>query len=202
LPLNGTFYVSQRTAIDWVRIDDRNRSVVGETGKNENDLAYGQKVIAVRDAYVVSVLDGLPDRLPGKLPTDTTLQNVTGNHVILALGGGLFAFYAHLKAGSIRVREDDRVRRGQVLALTGNSGNTSGAHLHFHVMDSASALAGEGVPYVIDAFTVQGRVRSLDNLVDVGQAGGAVDVERLPRPERRRNELPLDLTVVAFPPAR
>jgi hypothetical protein len=45
-------------------------------------------------------------------------------------------------------------------------------------------------------------VRSLDNLVDVGQAGGAVDVERLPRPERRRNELPLDLTVVAFPPAR
>ena len=202
LPLNGRFHVSQRTAIDWLRIDDRNRAIVGEPGKNESDLAYGQKVIAVKDAYVVSVLDGLPDRVPGKLPTDTTLENVTGNHVILGLGGGLFAFYAHLKAGSIRVREDDRVQRGQVLALTGNSGNTSGAHLHFHVMDGPSALAAEGVPYVIDAFTVQGRVRSLDTLVDVGPTGAAVDVDRVARPERRRNELPLDLTIVGFPAGR
>jgi len=199
LPLNGRFYLSQRTAIDWLRIDERNRSVVGETGKNETDLAYGQKVIAVKDARVVSVLDGLPDRTPGKLPTDTTLQNVTGNHVILDLGGGLYAFYAHLKAGSIRVREGERVRRGQTLALTGNSGNTSGAHLHFHVMNAPSALAAEGVPYVIDSFTVEGRVRSIDNVVDVGQTGAAVDVDRLGNPEPRRNELPLDLTVVAFP---
>jgi peptidase M23-like protein len=199
LPLNGRFYVSQRTAIDWVRIDGENRAVVGETGKNESDLAYGQTAIAVRDARVVSVLDGLPDRAPGKLPTDTTMQNVTGNHVILDLGGSLYAFYAHLKAGSLRVREGDRVRRGQALALTGNSGNTSGAHLHFHVMDTPSALAAEGVPYVIDAFVVRGRVGSLDNLVDVGQTGAAVDVDRSGKPERRRNELPLDLTVVDFP---
>src|SRR5205085_12337593 len=61
LPLNGAFYVSQRMAIDWVRIDDRNRAVVGEPGQNESDLAYGQTVIAVKDAHVVSVLDGLPD---------------------------------------------------------------------------------------------------------------------------------------------
>ena len=202
LPLNGRFYLSQRTAIDWVRIDDKNRAIAGEPGKNESDLAYGQKAIAVKDARVVSVLDGLPDRVPGKLPTDTTVQNVTGNHVILDLGGGLFAFYAHLKAGSIRVREGDRVRRGQLLALTGNSGNTTGAHLHFHVMDTPSALAAEGVPYVIDAFALQGRVRSLDNLVDVGQTGGAVEVDRLPKPEPRRNELPLDLAIIAFPPAR
>jgi murein DD-endopeptidase MepM/ murein hydrolase activator NlpD len=89
-----------------------------------------------------------------------------------------------------------------VLALTGNSGNTTGAHLHFHVMDTPSALAAEGVPYVIDAFTLQGRVRSLDNLVDVGQTGGVVEVDRLPKPEPRRNELPLDLAIIAFPAAR
>jgi hypothetical protein len=202
LPLNGRFYLSQRTAIDWVRIDDKNRAIAGEPGKNESDLAYGQKAIAVKDARVVSVLDGLPDRVPGKLPTDTTLQNVTGNHVILDLGGGLFAFYAHLKPGSVHVREGERVRRGQVLALTGNSGNTTGAHLHFHVMDTPSALAAEGVPYVIDAFALQGRVRSLDNLVDVGQTGGSVEVERLSKSEPRRSELPLDLTIIGFPPAR
>jgi hypothetical protein len=202
LPLNGKFFLSQRVAIDWVRIDERNRAIVGEAGKNESDLAYGQKAIAVKDARVVSVLDGLPDRTPGKLPTDTTLQNVTGNHVILDLGGGLFAFYAHLKSGSIRVREGERVRRGQVLALTGNSGNTSGSHLHFHVMDAPSALAADGVPYVIDSFALEGRVGSLDNLVDVGQTGAAVDVKRLGAPAPRRDEFPLDLDVVAFPRAR
>jgi murein DD-endopeptidase MepM/ murein hydrolase activator NlpD len=202
LPLNGRYYLSQRTAIDWVRIDEGNRAIAGAPGKNESDLAYGQRAIAVKDARVVSVLDGLPDRVPGKLPGDTTVKNVTGNHVILDLGGGLFAFYAHLKAGSLRVREGDRVRRGQPLALTGNSGNTTGAHLHFHVMDAPSALAAEGVPYVIDSFVLQGRVRSLDNLVDVGQAGGAVDVDRLPAAEPRRNQLPLDLDVVNFPTAR
>jgi hypothetical protein len=66
-------------------------------------------------------------------------------------------------------------------------------------MDTPSALAAEGVPYVIDAFVVRGRVGSLDNLVDVGQTGAAVDVDRSGKPERRRNELPLDLTVVDFP---
>jgi murein DD-endopeptidase MepM/ murein hydrolase activator NlpD len=202
LPLNGRFYVSQRTAIDWVRIDDQNRAIAGEPGQNESDLAYGQKAIAVKDGRVVSVLDGLPDRVPGRLPTDTTMQNVTGNHVILDLGGGLFAFYAHLKPGSVRVREGDRVRRGQMLALTGNSGNTTGAHLHFHVMDTPSALAAEGIPYVIDAFALQGRVRSLDSLLDVGQTGGTIEVDRLTKPEPRRNELPLDLAIIAFPPAR
>jgi hypothetical protein len=69
-------------------------------------------------------------------------------------------------------------------------------------MDTPSALAAEGVPYVIDAFALQGRVRSLDNLVDVGQTGGSVEVERLSKSEPRRSELPLDLTIIGFPPAR
>ena len=50
---------------------------------------------------------------------------------MLDLGNGVYAFYAHLKTGSPAVRVGDRVRRGQEIARTGNSGNTSEAHLHF-----------------------------------------------------------------------
>lgn len=52
------------------------------------------------------------------------IDNVDGNHVVLDLGGGRYAFYAHLRKGSVAVHPGDRVRRGQVLAKVGNTGNT------------------------------------------------------------------------------
>ena len=52
----------------------------------------------------------------------------------------------------------DSVHQGQVLGVIGNSGNSDGPHLHFHVTeatDSAAApLRSEGVPFVLDSFTV------------------------------------------------
>lgn len=54
-----------------------------------------------------------------------TLETVGGNHVILDLGAGRYACYAHLQPGSIRVKPGDRVRTGQVLGLVGNSGNST-----------------------------------------------------------------------------
>src|SRR5262249_14868499 len=62
----------------------------------------------------------------------------------------------HMQPGSLRVRAGDRVRRGQVLGLVGNTGNSVAPHLHFHVMDGPSALDSNGLPYEIDAFTVTG----------------------------------------------
>lgn len=60
--------------------------------------------------------------------------------------------YAHLQPGSIRVRVGDRVGRGDVIGLVGNSGNSIGPLLHFPISDSNSLLATEGLPYVIDAW--------------------------------------------------
>jgi murein DD-endopeptidase MepM/ murein hydrolase activator NlpD len=77
--------------------------------------------------------------------------------VILDLGQGRYAFYAHLQPGSLRVKLNDKVRRGQVLGLVGNSGNSTEPHLHFHVCDGNSPLASNGLPYVITEFQVQGK---------------------------------------------
>ena len=106
----------------------------------------------------------------------------------LDIGGGRYAFYAHLKPNSITVEEDDRVRRGQVLARLGNSGNTSAPHLHFHVMDAPLPLgADHNLPYVFDSFRYQGYIS--DDLTP----------HLLKNPQPREDELPLSQSVEAFP---
>jgi len=68
------------------------------------------------------------------------------------LGRGNYCMYAHLQPGSLKVKAGDRVKRGQVLGLLGNSGNPTEPHLHFQVMDGPSPLGAEGLPYLIDSF--------------------------------------------------
>jgi murein DD-endopeptidase MepM/ murein hydrolase activator NlpD len=58
----------------------------------------------------------------------------------------------HLQLESVLVNAGDRVRRGQVLARIGASGDAREPHLHFEVTTSATLLAGEGVPYLIDRY--------------------------------------------------
>jgi len=192
IPVNGVLYVSQRFAIDWIKLDANSQQSNGDSNKNENWPTYGQKAIAVADAKVVSVLDGLPERVPNALPPDTTMQNVTGNHVILDLGRGYYAFYAHLQPGSLKVRVGDRVKRGQVLALVGNSGNTTAPHLHFHVSDGMGPLSSQGLPYLIDTFVVKGVG------VDVTEQGKVI-VKPLSQQGPQRAALPMDGYVVDFP---
>ena len=119
---------------------------------------------------------------------------------MLDLGGGRYALYAHFQPGTIRVRAGDHVKRGQVLALVGNTGNSDAPHLHFHVMDGPSPLASNGVPYVIDAFTVTGHAVSPSDLeAELKTAEQPVPVTREAAPIVARDQLPADLAVVSFP---
>lgn len=135
------------------------------------------------DGAVVLVRDGIPDNVPraAARAVPITPETLPGNVVVLDIGGGRFAYYGHVQRGSLRVKPGDKVRRGQVLGLLGNSGNSDEPHLHFHVADSASMLESEGVPYVIDSF------------------------ETLTPPsawQRRQNELPMQGAIVRFPEAK
>jgi len=202
MPINGAFVVGQRFAIDWIKLGDDGRIVHGNWMVNTDYPTYGQRAIAVADATVVSVLDGLPERKAGALPPDTTLQNATGNHVILDLGGGRYGFYAHLQPGSIRVKVGDRVKRGQALALLGNSGNTSGPHLHFHVMDGVAPLSSQGVPYVLTGFKLVGQAGELPDDGEEKYMTTPLKIEPLPPPAARKLEYPLSYVVVDFPEAK
>jgi murein DD-endopeptidase MepM/ murein hydrolase activator NlpD len=154
-------------------------------------------VLAVADATVVQAVDRYPDQVPDA-PTPVTLQDADGNHVILDLGDGRFGFYAHLAPGSVAVKVGDRVCRGQQIGKLGNSGSSTGPHLHFHVMTGAS-LNFDGLPFVIDGFTLTGRFPVLDDsLMQLVAQGQPVPIEPV-GPTEHKNQLPLGRDVVSFP---
>src|SRR5213595_2080186 len=202
LSVNGTLYDAQRFAIDWMRFDEQGRLVHGDLADVHNYSDYGADVLAVADGRVVTTLNNLEDQVPGRLPDPSTIniETVDGNHVVLDLGGGRFAFYAHLQKNSLRVKPGDEVKKGAVLGKLGNTGNTSAPHLHFHVMDRPSPLASEGLPYMIDAFDFPGQV-------DIAAFEAAPDIRgdwgkaRVAKPERREREFPLDANIINFPSA-
>jgi hypothetical protein len=197
LPVNGRVWVTQRFAVDWERIDAGNRIYRGPRGDVNSYAIYGDDVLAVANAPVVSVITGQPDQTPGVFPTNIPVSLADGNSVVLGLGKGRYALYAHLKPGSIRVRPGDRVSRGQVIGSVGNTGNSVAPHLHFHVMDNPSPLAANGLPYEIRDFRVVGRTRGTAAF-DAAEADGT-PLEILPSGARRvPRGLPLDQLLVDF----
>jgi len=52
-----------------------------------------------------------------------------GNQVVVDLGGGLESMYGHLSR--FTVQPGQRVRKGQVIGYVGNTGLSTGPHLHF-----------------------------------------------------------------------
>ena len=187
IPIGGGAHIAQRFAIDWVQLRENGQTFKGDRLDNKNYRCYGTDALAVADAMVVAVKDGIPENVPGATSraVSITLETVGGNHVILDLGGGRFGFYAHLQPGKIRVKVGDRVRQGQAIGLVGNSGNSTEPHLHFHVSDGNSPLGSEGLPYAFASFEVQGK--------GWGWKSSAGE-----EPERHSNELPLQNEVIRF----
>ncbi|MBX3268958.1 MAG: M23 family metallopeptidase [Sandaracinaceae bacterium] len=199
-PVRGRMVVSQRFAIDWQRLDDEGRFFDGDPSALESWAGFDEPLYAVADGVVVQALDALDDITPGSLPEPgtITLQTVDGNHVILDLGGGVHAFYAHLRRGSVRVAVGDRVVAGQEIGRLGNTGNTSAPHLHLHLMAEPSALGADGIPHTFTELRVAGRLDRERWRTAPDQSGQWFD-RAAASPDDRVGQLPLDLSVVDFP---
>jgi hypothetical protein len=198
LPVNGRIRLSQRFAVDWEQLDSQGRIYAGARNDPASYTIFGKEVLAVADAMVVSVVEGLPNQQPGKLPAGLPVEEADGNSLVLDLGGERYALYAHLERGSIRVRIGDKVRKGQVIALVGNSGNTLAPHLHFHVMDSSSPLGSNGLPYAIDRFRVTGRSPGTEAFDAAEAAGTPLAITRFVPAREVANALPLDQLLIDF----
>jgi len=153
--IDGHIYSPERFAIDWIKVGSNGDSRHDGTAKNENWWGWGEPVLAVAEGTITEVVDEFPDNIPRVLPP-VTIDNIAGNHIILRITQDRFVTYAHLQRGSIRVRPGDHVHPGDVLALLGNSGNTTGAHLHLQVTDRNSVLQSEGIPFIFADFTYLG----------------------------------------------
>lgn len=195
--IDGRARIPGRFAIDWIRLPSSG-TIEKEAAPRPVDWnGYGAEVLAVADALVVAAMDDIPENPEGPAPTDKPmpLENASGNFVTLDLGRGRFAFYEHLKRGSVAVKSGDRVKVGQVIGRLGNSGSSSiGPHLHFHVADANSILGAEGLPFVFTRFEQQGSFSSIQALF----AGEKWVANPEPHAKERRLERPGANAVVVF----
>ncbi|MGH7932825.1 MAG: M23 family metallopeptidase [Candidatus Binataceae bacterium] len=200
LPVNGRVRVAQRYAVDWEQLDGTYRIYSGRKADVTSYKIYGADVLAVANATVVSAIDNLPNQVPGKFPVRIPLDEADGNSIILDLGDGNYAMYAHLKPKSVRVHAGDTVTRGQVIGLVGNSGNTIAPHLHFQIMSRPLSLAANGLPYAIDAFQITGRSPGTAAFDQAEAHGTPLAVNAVSPPEHVSNALPLDQLIISFAP--
>lgn len=92
----------------------------------------GQPIYAVADGYVV---------------TSENLGNRSyGNYILIAHYNGLFTLYAHGQNGSRTVKTGDTVKQGQQIMRVGNTGNSTGPHLHFEVRLSPGTYSNRVYP--------------------------------------------------------
>lgn len=166
VPSHGTHGLGQTYAIDIVaEPEDGARPAFAWLWPiargNKAFPAFGAPLLAVGDATVVHAEDGQRDHLSrnsllaylylfvveGVGRTVGGARRVVGNHIVLDLGEGTYAVYAHVQHGSLGVRTGDTVRAGQIMARCGNSGNSTEPHVHFQLMDGPDLDTARGVPF-------------------------------------------------------
>lgn len=198
-PIDNSLYSAQRYAIDWLRIDENGFTrKAGDKSTLTNSASYGQPVYAVADATVYGVTDRFPEQTPYKPTGEDRYSYPAGNSVVLDLGNNRYAMYAHLKPGSIKVKTGDRVKRGDVIAELGNSGNSTSPHLHMHVTDSPSILGSSGVPYVFDKLTLAGQWPGPAPFFAADSAGQPHKLVDSSTKGVHENELPTEGHIVEF----
>lgn len=103
-------------------------------------MPIGTQVYAARGGTVVKAKDdsdvGGPDRK----------YEDCANTVMIQHSDGTIGIYAHLKKGGCKVKVGDHVKTGDLIALSGNTGFTSGPHLHFSVFKTRSGRERQSLP--------------------------------------------------------
>jgi hypothetical protein len=144
-------------AVDWAKVKN-DRLFDGDGNSLEQYYGFGEDVLAVADGTVISIHDGMPDQTPFVFMVPKSKSDYGGNNVILAIAPNVFAWYAHLRQGSLRVKVGDAVKAGAPIAQLGNSGPSEGSHLHLGLIDKPDPIAARSLPFVFDSFTSVGAI--------------------------------------------
>jgi hypothetical protein len=144
-------------AVDWVKVKN-DRLFDGDGKRVEQYYGFGEDVLAVADGTVVSIHDGMPDQTPFVFMVPKSKSEYGGNNVMLEIAPSVFAWYAHLRQGSIMLKVGDAVKAGAPIAKLGNTGPSEGPHLHFGLIDKPDAIAARSLPFVFDSFSLVGAI--------------------------------------------
>lgn len=145
---------NQQYAYDLLKVA-QGKSFKGDPDKNESYFAFGQPILAPCDGTVVLAIDGVPDNTPGELNP----VHKTGNTLVLRTAAGEYILLAHLKEGSVEVEKGQGVRQGDLLALCGNSGNSTEAHLHLQLQNTRDIHKATGARLFFEQIRVNGEIK-------------------------------------------
>lgn len=139
LPFFGEWFVSQghngkithkdkwKDAWDFVIVNKELKEFDNKGLSLSDYYCYKLPVTAALDGEVVKVIDNIPENDVG----DMNVKQNWGNTIILNHGEGLFSAVSHLHPESAKVKEGDKIRKGEIIALCGNSGRSPYPHIHF-----------------------------------------------------------------------
>lgn len=95
------------------------------------DMAIGTNIVAMRSGIVVKVIENFKDLETGKVGAIDEANVINIKHA-----DGTEAQYVHLTYDGALKNEGDNVTQGEIIALSGNTGKSTGPHLHFHVIQA------------------------------------------------------------------
>lgn len=134
-----TSYVSHARGSGWARYDCTTLTRANHKG-TDFGVARGTPVQAAAAGTVIESVTGCPAE--GSL--GSSCGGSFGNHVIIRHGDLYATLYAHLSPSAGQVKVGASVDCGQLIGLSGNSGKTSGPHLHFEVRSNVTAPTRAG----------------------------------------------------------
>ena len=135
---------------------------------NEAFYCFGKPVLAPGPGRIVRAVDGVPDNEPHTVNEEKPF----GNYVAIDHSHGEFGFVLHLKMGTVAVSVGQKVRRGQLLGMCGNSGYSHEPHVHIHFQGNASPEKPIPIPMTFsEYFVLQGeeKVRVENGCPERGQ---------------------------------
>lgn len=136
----------QRYAYDIVKVVDGN-TFSGDGSSNEDSYTFGARLNAPGYGKIISLENSIEDNSkPGEKLDSLTENQIAGNYILIDHLNGEFSMLAHFRKGSIIVSVGDIVLKGQEVGKAGNSGNSTGPHLHYQLQNTPNLLDGIGLP--------------------------------------------------------
>ncbi len=160
LPFMGEWMVSQgydgtmthkgdwSKALDFVILDDEMKTYRFPGNFPEHFYCYNKPVLAPADGIVEDIIDHVEDNEIG----GNNAQQNWGNSIVIKHAEGLYTKLSHLKKHSFKVVKGAYVKKGEMIALVGNSGRSPEPHLHFQVQ-ATPYVGSKTLAYPISYFT-------------------------------------------------
>ena len=148
----------ERFAFDNIKLNDEMDDMLdGDPKVNESYFNYKDTLYAVANGTVLKVVDGRPEnRGDARDIKFANLDEYAGNYLVLDIGNSRYVYYAHCVPNKFMVTQGKTVKEGDPIALLGNSGNSTGPHLHFQITDGPHIFFSNGLPFVIKKYTKTG----------------------------------------------